>query len=118
MFCSLSSQNADRDYRKGDCHSGGGSADHHRDGEKERRDAMLADYKKDSEKERRDALFADYKKEVDAKRDREFEAKREKDAYKEQERKSPSTYDDRLARSELHGNRFHRESRESLREEP
>lgn len=70
-----------------------------------------------SDKERRDAMFAEYKKDVDAKREREFETKREKDVYKEQDRRSPNTYDDRFIRSELHGNRFRRESRDSLREE-
>lgn len=59
---------------------------------------------------RRDSF--DYKTiENEVKREREVE-KKEKDSYKDNERKSPATYDDRLRES-----RYSRESRETLRDE-
>ncbi len=63
--------------------------------------------------------FHDSKKETenDLKRERDYDVPREKDAYKEREKKSPSPYDDYHSRNELRENRFHRESRESLRDE-
>ena len=54
--------------------------------------------------------------EGDHKRDRDHD-KKERDFHKEQERKSPSPYEDRLLRKDSRENRFHRESRESLRDE-
>lgn len=69
-------------------------------------------------KDQERGLYADFRNvEVENKREREHDTKKEKEFYKEQESKSPSPYEERLSRNDLRENRFHRESRETLRDD-